>query len=128
MVKQHKLILIVNIILLVCLIMLPNFVHAIDPNDYDPSQKPVSGTSVNEITDKANNIIGTITTVGIVIAAITIIILGLKYMIGSVEEKAEYKKTMIPYLVGALLIFGASAITMVVVNVASSLSAGNTAS
>ena len=121
MVKQRKLILVINIILLVCLLTLPNFVHAIDPNDYDPSQKPVSGTSVNEITDKANNIIGTITTVGIVIAVVTMIILGLKYMMGSVEEKAEYKKTMIPYLVGALLIFGASAITMVVVNVASGL-------
>ena len=26
-------------------------------------------------------------------------------MMGSAEEKAEYKKTMIPYLVGAVLIF-----------------------
>ena len=46
-------------------------------------------------------------------------------MMGSAQEKAEYKKTMIPYLVGALLIFGASAITMVVVNVASGLTNTN---
>ena len=121
MVKQHKLILIVNIILLVCLIMLPNFVHAIDPNDYDPSQKPVSGTSVNEITDKANNIIGTITTVGIVIAAITIIILGLKYMMGSVEEKAEYKKTMIPYIIGVVFIVAISTILPIIAKIVESL-------
>ena len=36
-------------------------------------------------------------------------------MMGSAAEKAEYKKTMIPYLVGAVLIFGASAIVQAVV-------------
>ena len=40
---------------------------------------------------------------------------------GSASEKAEYKKTMIPYLVGAILIFGASAITKVVVSLASGI-------
>lgn len=29
-------------------------------------------------------------------------------MMGSAQEKAEYKKTMIPYLIGAVLIFAAS--------------------
>ena len=28
-------------------------------------------------------------------------------MMGSAEEKAEYKKVMIPYLIGAVLIFAA---------------------
>ena len=27
-------------------------------------------------------------------------------MMGSVEEKAEYKKTLKPYLIGAILVFG----------------------
>ena len=35
-------------------------------------------------------------------------------MMGSASEKAEYKKTMIPYLVGAILIFAASTIANVV--------------
>ena len=35
-------------------------------------------------------------------------------MVGSAEEKAEYKKTMIPYLVGAICIFAASTIANVV--------------
>ena len=37
-------------------------------------------------------------------------ILGIKYMIGSVEEKAEYKKSMIPYIIGILLLVSTSAI------------------
>ena len=44
-------------------------------------------------------------------------------MMGSASEKAEYKKTMIPYLVGAILIFGASAITKVVVSIGSGITA-----
>jgi type IV secretory pathway VirB2 component (pilin) len=62
-----------------------------------------------------------ISTVAIVIAVIVLLILGIKYMIGSASEKAEYKKTMIPYLVGAVLVFGAGAIAKVVVNIASTI-------
>lgn len=68
------------------------------------------------VTDIGNQIIGVITTVGVVVAVVVLLILGIKYMMGSASEKAEYKKTMIPYLVGAILIFGASAITQVVVS------------
>ena len=59
-----------------------------------------------------------VTKVGVVVAVIILLVLGIKYMMGSASEKAEYKKTMIPYLVGAILIFGASAITKVVVGLA----------
>lgn len=41
-------------------------------------------------------------------------VIGLKYITGSVEEKASYKKTMIPYLVGCLLLFGASMIAPII--------------
>ena len=51
-----------------------------------------------------------ISIVGSGVAVIALIILGIKYMMGSVEEKAEYKKTMMPYVIGALMVFGASAI------------------
>ena len=68
-----------------------------------------------------NQIIGIITTVGVVVAVVVLLVLGIKYMMGSASEKAEYKKTMIPYLVGAILIFGASAITKVVVSLGTNI-------
>lgn len=61
------------------------------------------------------NVVGIVTTIGIIVAVIVLLILGIKYMMGSASEKAEYKKTMIPYLVGAVLIFGASAIAKAVI-------------
>ncbi len=81
----------------------------------------LTGTQSNaqgDVTRIGNQLIGIITTVGVVVAVIILLVLGIKYMMGSASEKAEYKKTMIPYLVGAVLIFGASAIVQVVVNIA----------
>lgn len=78
-----------------------------------------SGSVVNI----GNQIIGIITTVGVVVAVVVLLVLGIKYMMGSASEKAEYKKTMIPYLVGAILIFGASAITKVVVSLGANIKA-----
>ena len=75
-------------------------------------------TAQGDLTDIGGKLIGIITTVGVVVAVVGLLVLGIKYMMGSASEKAEYKKTMIPYLVGAILIFGASAITKVIVGLA----------
>lgn len=66
----------------------------------------VAGSS--EITSLGQSIVGILQTVGIVLSVVILIVIGIKYMMGSAEEKAEYKKTMIPYIVGAALIFTAS--------------------
>lgn len=50
------------------------------------------------------------------ISIIVIIVLGIKYMVGSVEEKAEYKKTLLPYIIGAVFVFGATTVASVVYN------------
>lgn len=67
-----------------------------------------------EITNVGNSIIGILQVVGIVLSVIVLIILGIKYMMGSAEEKADYKKTLLPYVVGAALIFAASAFAQVI--------------
>ena len=59
--------------------------------------------------------------VGIIVAVILLMILGIKYMMGSTEERASYKKSAIPYLVGAVLLFGAAGIAQIVVNIAKDL-------
>lgn len=46
--------------------------------------------------------------IGVVLSVIILIIIGIKYMIGSVEQKADYKKTMMPYLYGTLFLFAGS--------------------
>ena len=61
----------------------------------------------NEFNDVGSKIIGALKGIGTIVAVAILIVIGIKYMMGSAEEKAEYKKVMIPYLIGAVLIFAA---------------------
>lgn len=63
-----------------------------------------------------NSIIGTITVVASIISVIALIILGIKYMLGSVEERAEYKKVLWPYFIGAIMVFGITNIINLIIN------------
>lgn len=76
----------------------------------------------NSLTTVGNNVVTIINVVGIVIAVIILLIIGIKYMIGSASEKAEYKKTMIPYIVGAVLIFAGTSLVRVIYSLANSVS------
>lgn len=76
----------------------------------------VSDTS--NITTVGANIVNIIQVVGIVIAVVVLLVIGIKYLIGSAQEKAEYKKTMIPYIVGAILIFAGTSLVKVIYQLA----------
>lgn len=65
-----------------------------------------------------NGIIKIISTVGVVASVAMLIVLGIKYMMGSVEEKAEYKKSLTPYVIGAGLVFAASSIVQIIYDLA----------
>lgn len=80
----------------------------IDPGDFEP-EKP-DESEIGPILDSANVIIGLIKVVGIVVIVVTLMVLGIKYMMGTVSEKAEYKKTMIPYFIGAFIFFAVTQI------------------
>ena len=71
---------------------------------------PKKTVDTGDLETTSARIIGVIQTIGILIAVGVIMVLGIKYMMGSAEEKAEYKKTMVPYLIGAIVLFAASAL------------------
>lgn len=67
---------------------------------------PTTEDAPDEVYSKAGLILGIISNIGIIMSVLMPAILGIKYMLGSVEDKSEYKKDMIPYLVGSVLLFG----------------------
>lgn len=71
--------------------------------------------NLSEPEEVGNLVLGLIQSIGTFIAVGILMILGIKYMLGSAEEKASYKKSMLPYLIGAILLFGAVNITAYVV-------------
>ena len=70
----------------------------------------------DSISTIGNNVVKILQTVGVVLSVVILIVLGIKYMLGSAEEKADYKKSMMPYVIGAALIFAASALAQVIYN------------
>ena len=65
----------------------------------------------------AGFIIKTIQVVGVILGTIGIALLGLRYMLGSASEKAEFKETAWPYIIGVALLFGTSGILQIIASV-----------
>lgn len=90
------------------------------PNDIKGTSS-AGGTTIKNV---GSQVVGILQTVGIVLSVVVLIVLGIKYMMGSTEEKSEYKKTFIPYIVGAALIFAASVFATAIYDFFSNMSAG----
>lgn len=80
-----------------------------------------SGGGSRKLTDKAEKILGIIQVIGVVVSVITLMGIGIKYMLGSVEEKAEYKEVFKPYLIGAVLVFSATTIPQIIYQIAKNI-------
>ena len=84
-----------------------------NPNAYKPNITPE-----NEIGEMAGSLLGTINVIGVVCAIVVLIVIGIKYMLGSIEERAEYKETLKPYLIGAFILFSGSTVPQIIYQIA----------
>lgn len=99
------------------LILIPN-VHA---NGYsqDITQWKFDGPQLPTLLSKAiGAIIVFLRNISIIVTVIVITILGIKYMVGSLEEKSEYKKDYVNIVIGTLLISGILSIISAVFSIA----------
>ncbi len=109
--KARKKIMYIILIILVSISSIS--IATVDPNNYDP-RPSLNSQDYEEVLNMVGTIVGAITSVGTVISVMMVIILGIKYMMGSIEEKAEYKKSMIPMFIGAILLFAGSTIVSII--------------
>lgn len=105
--KNIKCKIVLVLLILLTIILLASQVQAanFNPNDYKPNST-TDVTGAVQFQRYANTIIGTIQVVGSITSVIALVVMGIRYVLGSVEEKAEYKKTMKPYVIGAVMVFG----------------------
>ena len=89
--------------------------------DIGAYDKVITDQSSNKVMDMGNKIIGAIQLIGSIVSVLTLVVLGIKYMTGSVEERAEYKKTMMPYVVGAVMVFAITNLLKILENVISGI-------
>ena len=106
--KVTKIISIVMIVAMLITMVTPVFAAK------DPGTITINDNHTDSIANLGGQIIGIVTTIGSVVAVLVLVVLGVKYMMGSAEEKAEYKKTLMPYVIGAVLVFAASTIAHVI--------------
>ena len=78
----------------------------------------IDANNEREIKTIGGKILTYVTAIGIVVSVVTLIIIGIKYMLGSVEEKAGYKKSLMPYVIGAFLTFAASTLAQIIYEIA----------
>lgn len=111
--KNKKYLIEFIVIILITLCIIPKISFAFGVGDFGNND-----VTPGELKTGASRVLGVIATIGSVVSVLVLVVLGIKYMLGSVEEKAEYKKSMLPYVIGAVLVFAASTITSVIYNVA----------
>lgn len=81
------------------------------------SSSGVQTISESSIKEMSNLLYNTLLIIGVVLAVIIGIFIGIKFMTGSVEEKAKTKETLIAYVAGCIVVFGAFTIWKLVVTI-----------
>lgn len=99
---KNKKILIIALIFSIVL-SISSLVLAIDnPDEYKPDENLGETTIFSEM---VSSVLGVISVIGIFVAVAGIMIIGIKTIFGSVEEKADYKKKILPFIIGAIILF-----------------------
>ena len=76
----------------------------IDPDKYDPSKEgALTAEETQIVIDKVGGVLGWIRNIAIIVAVISLMIIGLKYIMGSASEKAKYKETFLPWVIGCVV-------------------------
>ncbi len=114
--KMTKIASIVLVVLMLAMIS-TNVFAVMDPG----TLQGTPGENTGKLTDFGKQIIGILQVIGSILCVVVLVIIGIKYIMGSAEEKAEYKKTMIPYIIGAVLVFAAPFIAGLVYSFANNI-------
>lgn len=112
--RSKKVKIISIIVLALCLIIaLAGTVNAWTPN-FSAVENVSAGNTETAVYSVMGSIINVVSIVGAGIAVIMLVYLGIMYTMNSVEKKAEIKKQAHSYIMGAVIIFAASAILKII--------------
>lgn len=85
-------------------------------SNLDSSANGVSN-EINGVAKVAGKVVKLIRNVAAIASVVIISILGIKYMMGSTEERADYKKSFIPLIVGIVVVLAAASIASLIFSV-----------
>lgn len=82
----------------------------------DASKGVDIGIKKEKLDEASDDIFNMLSSIGMVIAVIVGMILGITFMVTSADEKAKVKESLMPYIIGCIVIFGAFGIWKIMVN------------
>ncbi len=84
-----------------------------------PPGMPTPGTAAAEgkMGTIGNKVIGSIQVVGTIISVAVLIFVGIKFMLASPSEKANLKGSLVPYVVGAVILFSAANLVQIIYDI-----------
>ncbi len=98
------------IVLVALFVVAPTVWGVYDPLAGNPNQ------SISTVDTAVQKVWGTVLTVLQVCAVAALVFAGVKYMFASAEGKADIKNGMIGLVIGAILVFGASAVIKMIIS------------
>ena len=121
---KKRIVKILTIILMVfALVNITNFVYADDINTED-----IAGIytkdGVSDLDTKTGKILSIVQIAGTAISLVALLILGMKYMLSSPNDKATIKEKMVPYVIGVIIFFAASNLVTIVLKFAMGMPKG----
>lgn len=75
-----------------------------------------TGVNKDKLRTASSNIYNMLTSIGMIIVVVVGIILGIIFMASSADDKAKVKESLMPYLIGCFVVFGAFGIWKIMVN------------
>ncbi len=125
--KLTKNLFIVVLITLILCAFLPNRIYAIDEiivsgnNFIETGKEQNSPIDEDALKNTSSDIYNILFTIGIVVAFAIGMIIGIQFIIGSVDEKAKIKETLVPYIIGVFIIFSAFGIWKIAISIGNSI-------
>lgn len=110
--------------MLMITIMLISMINVISLAGTEPKGITAGDITTTAIDNAGKKIVGVLQAVGIILSVVMLTVIGIKYLMGSAEEKADYKKSLMPYVVGAALVFTASVFAQAIYEFFNGWSAG----
>lgn len=90
-----------------------------DGSSFIDAGKSEQGNTIDEtkLKETSDFIYNVLFSIAVVIAFAVGMVIGIQFIMGSADEKAKIKETLLPYIIGVCVIFGAFTIWKIVVNI-----------
>ena len=121
---KDKTLKIMSVLILIAMVVmcLSNIVMAADSDLLDPKGVIATSTTASgSVSTIVSQVLGIVQVIAIGVAVIMLVVLAIKYISAAPSEKADIKKGLTVYIIGAILLFGASGILQIIKSFAGSL-------